>query len=57
MKIDARRVGQMMVACDVDSRRFAMATFGWIALRAKGTTAQLTLSARPATVYYVVSFN
>jgi hypothetical protein len=57
VKIDARRVGQMMVACDVDSRRFAMATFGWIALRAKGTTAQLTLSARPATVYYVVSFN
>jgi hypothetical protein len=46
----------MLVACDTDSR-LARTTFGWIALRARGTTARLTLSARPATVYYVVSLN
>ena len=53
VKIDPRRVGQMMVACDVGDRRYVVTTFGWIALRARGTTAQLTLSARPATVYSV----
>jgi hypothetical protein len=47
VKIDPRRVGQMMVACDVD-QRFAMATLGWIALRARGSSSHLTVSARPA---------
>jgi hypothetical protein len=56
VKIDARRVGDMLVACDVHLR-FVVTRFGWIALRPRGDSTKLTITARPATVLYFTSLN
>ena len=56
MKIKGSDVGELMVCWQL-SRRYVVAVFGWLAVRAEGDTTRLSVSVTPSVVFWLSSHN